>query len=394
MQPLTEKPSGPAFWQTGFRPFFLLAALCAGVEMPLWAGLDPSILLYPEYYGPARGHAHEMLWGYAVAVIAGFLLTAARNWTNRPTASGVKLMVLAALWLAGRIAPWMTGFLPDGVIAACDLAFLPALVFVLARPIGLSHNRRNYGVPVFLCILWLANLGMHLDALGIAETANLSWQLGIMAILLLVSLIGGRVIPFFSERAIPGYRGQRSRAVEIESIVAIGLYALASLLPIAESIRGVLAFAVAALTASCWMLWHDLRIWRQPLLWILFIGYGWLPAGFAMLGAAHLGWWDDSFLSGTHALTVGCIATLTLGMMARVSLGHTGRELKLPLPALLAFVLVTLAAFVRIVMPWSEIRDYLTWIQVAGILWTIAFWLFLVSYWGVLVHPRVDGQPG
>src|SRR5690606_1255721 len=150
------------------------------------------VLLYPDHFGPARGHGHEMLWGYTVAVIAGFLLTAVRNWSGRPTAHGWGLMALCALWLAGRILPWLGAWVPGRWIAGVDLAFLPVRMAVLAVPLWQARNRRNYAVLALLGLLWLGNLGMHAEALGLASTAEAGWRAGLAGVLLLITLIGGR----------------------------------------------------------------------------------------------------------------------------------------------------------------------------------------------------------
>ncbi|TNF34546.1 MAG: NnrS family protein, partial [Gammaproteobacteria bacterium] len=248
-------------------------------------------------------------------------------------------------------------------------------------------------VPAFLALLIAGNAGMHADTMGIAPVLEGAWRIGLMAVLLLVALIGGRVIPFFSERAIPGYRGQRSHPVEISLLIGIALYCVADML-LPGTIAGYIGLACSLLAAACWLLWLDRRVWGIPLLWVLYLGYGWLVIGLLLLGLADSGIIQDSMRSGVHALAIGCVGTLTIGMMSRVALGHTGRELRAPVTAILAYLLITSSTLVRIVMPWLDSSQYPLWIQLSGLLWALAFTAFLIGYARILWQPRIDGQPG
>ncbi len=375
----------------GFRPFFLLAGVAAAVLLPLWGiGFATGHLVNP-YYGGFAWHVHEMLFGFAVAVIAGFLLTAVRNWTGIDTLAGAPLAVLAALWTAGRLLPFFAG-LPPTLVASVDLAFLPALMVALAVPLVRSGQRRNLALLLVLAGLWTANLAMHLQALGIGSGGTRAGTAAVLLIVVLIAVIAGRVLPFFTERALPGARPWRHRGLEIAALGSLlALLVLVVLWPHSILVAPV-ALAAALLHTVRLGGWADARARHIPLLWVLFLGYAWIVVGLALYGLAALGLVAPSL--AVHAFTAGAIGGLTLGMMARVALGHTGRAMQAAPLTIAAFVAVHLAAGARVLLPLFLPAEYAGWIALASILWSVAFALFLWVYTPVLLRPRVDGRPG
>jgi uncharacterized protein involved in response to NO len=378
----------------GFRPFFLLAAAFAVAVVPLWllvlrGAFDPG-----SYLGAMSWHAHEMVFGFAVAVIAGFLLTAVGNWTQRETVVGLPLLALAGLWVAGRVAILCAGAIPRGIAAATDLAFLPVLIAVIARPIVASGNRRNFVMVVFLAALFLANVAVHLDALGVLPGWGHGGSLvAVDVIVLVVLVIAGRVFPMFTRNAT-GATSIRSHRW-LDRVALGGMAALvvldvvAPLAAVTAVVSGVVGIAAAARAAN----WGTLRTARHPLLWILHLGYAWIPIGL-VLRAASAFTGPVSSSAATHALTAGANGSLTLGMMARVTLGHTGRALRPPRPVVLAFVLVLVAGAVRVAAPSVAPLHYVACLTVAGTLWSAAFALYLVAFAPALLTPRSDGKAG
>ncbi|HEY8431252.1 MAG TPA: NnrS family protein [Sandaracinaceae bacterium] len=378
----------------GFRPFFLLAALWAAAAVPLWLVVQAGRADVGAYFVPAYWHAHEMVFGYAAAVVAGFLLTAASNWTGRETATGALLLALAVLWIAGRAALLASSALPEGLVAAVNLAFLPALALVLGRVIVGARNRRNYGIVAVLALLWLAQLASHAGALrGDLLLQRGGTLVGVDLVLVLVAVIGGRIVPAFTRNATKA-EGIRSfpwldRAA-VASVLACGV-ADATLLsgaPLA-AVFGVAA-ALNLARARAWGARHALR---EPLLWVLHLGWLVFPLGLALRAAAALTPAVGA-AAALHVLTVGTIGVLTLGMMARVALGHTGRPLSAPPAVSAAFVLLALATIVRAAGPMVGGRLSTPALHAAGALWALAFVLYLVRLGPALVTPRPDGRPG
>jgi uncharacterized protein involved in response to NO len=389
------EPSLPVLAK-GFRPFFLLAALYAPAIVPLWLAILTSNLMPGSYLPPTTWHAHEMTCGFVSAVIAGFLLTAVGNWTQRETATGAPLAGLAALWLAGRLVMLFAGALPRGLPALVDLAFLPTLAVVLARPLIAAKNRRNLVMLAILAALFAANLVIHLEALawlpsGSAHLANL---LSVDLILLLIMLIGGRIFPLFTRTATGVQSIRNIPWLDRLCIAAMaGLLIVDAIRPQGDRAGAVLSGIVGVLAAARAAHWGTRHTLRDPLLWVLHAGYAWLVAGLLLRGASGLLGAPLASVA-IHALTVGAIGTLTLGMMARVSLGHTGRVLVAPGSMNVAFVAINLAALSRVLVPWFAPEWYLGGLVTAGALWVLAFALFLVSYGSMLCRPRVDGRPG
>ncbi len=383
--------TGWAPFALGFRPFFLSAGLYAVLMLALWllvlrGGLDIGNL------SPTAWHGHEMLFGFAVAVIAGFLLTAAQNWTGIPTPSGPPLAALFLLWLAGRLVFLVPG-LPAELVALVDLAFLPVLALTLAWPIMQAKQLHNYPFPVMLLALSAANALVHGDALGwTSGTASQGLHLAAYVVVTMIVVMGGRVIPSFTDNKLHT-RARRWKTIEILAPVATLAALIAALIAPVSPVAALLAATAAGVHFIRLAGWYTSKYWSVPLLWILHLGYAWIAVGFALLAlsAAGLGAAAGSAL---HAFTAGGIGVLTLGMMARVSLGHSGRMLE-PAPLMTwAFVAVNLAALIRVAVPLLFPQAYALGMTVSGLLWMAAFGLFAAIYTPILLRPRVDGKPG
>jgi uncharacterized protein involved in response to NO len=390
-----ERSSDPriALFNLGFRPFFLLAGLTASLLLPLWIYAYAGGHIPFGYYSAVVWHGHEMVFGYTVAVIAGFLLTAVRNWTGIPTPGGKALAGLVMLWLAGRMVPFLAGILSHGMIAVVDTAFIPVLAVTLSVPLLRSRQKHNLVFLFVLAALTAANVMVHLQVLGYTQSTALGGiHFAIYLIVLLIGILGGRVIPFFTERGIAGATTRRWTSVEYLSFGAlIGLMALDLMeaTPIAVIVIGIVA-AIGHATRLAG--WYQKTVWSVPLLWVLHLGYAWLVAGFVLTALSAAGLINP--MLALHAFTTGGIGTITLGMMARVALGHTGRALHVGAAMTWAFVFANLAGTSRVFLPILSPARYSEWVELAGVLWTLAFTLFVISYARVLIQPRVDGRPG
>lgn len=390
-----EKPARFALAAKGFRPFFLLAALFAVAIVPLWLLILAGQVAGSSYLDPVTWHAHEMIFGFALAVIAGFLLTAVGNWTQRETLIGGPLLALASLWFLGRIAMTSAGAWPRALVAGVDLAFLPVLIVVLARPLVATRNRRNFVMLAVLGGLFVANAIVHLDALGWVSpgSGRRACLVGIDLVLLVIAVIAGRVFPMFTRNATQVASIRSIRWLDYASLAAMAALLLADMvLPASALTAAVAACAslLAALRARHWGAEHSLR---QPLLWILHAGYLWLVVGLALRALGDFGSPIPSSLAW-HVLTVGTIGALTLGMMARVALGHSGRPLE-PAPAMTwAFGAINAAVIARVFVPWWRPTWYFAGLVMAGLLWALAFLIFFTVYAPILVSPRIDGKPG
>jgi len=376
----------------GFRPFFLLAGWLAILLMAFWVPVFVGGVPFDTYYGQIDWHSHEMIFGYTVAVIAGFLLTAVRNWTNTPTPSGLPLAEMGALWLVARILPIFVAIFPRWLIAAADLAFLPTFAIGIAVPLLKNNEKQNLIFLPLLAVLWSADLLVHADVLGLAPNlARKGVFLGLDVIILVIVIMGGRVIPFFTERALSVVL-KRWRIVEWLSPVSVILFLVAELFRPDSVTSASLAALAACANGARLAGWYTPRYWRVPLLWVLHLGYGWIILGFYLKAGTALGLVPPQFT--IHAFTVGGIGVLTLGMMARVSLGHTGRPLKVGAAMTSAFVLINLAAVGRGLLPLFFPQFFLQLIVASGAFWIAAFTIFIIVYTPILIQPRVDGRPG
>ncbi|NOQ35153.1 MAG: NnrS family protein [Methylococcaceae bacterium] len=377
----------------GFRAFFALAGLSALALIALWTSIFDGSLEMDNYYPSLYWHGHEMLLGYATAVISGFLLTAVKNWTGKQTIQGDSLAMLCLLWLYGRIVPFYSELLPDFIIAAIDFAFLPALIICVFKPIAEVDKPKMLLFPTLLSVMVLGNALIHAEVLGFAEnTATFGINLVVTTIIMMIMVIAGRVFPFFTERALSGVLIIRNPLFDGLAIAS----ALCVFILLLMNVTGT-TLAVAAIVAVITNImriggWYVHRIWFLPLLWVLYIGYGWIILGFILTALSAY-----NVISPTlaiHAFTVGGIGVLTLGMMARVSLGHTGRALRVSNAIALAFVLINVASLFRVLMPFLLPDWYANMVYFSTLCWLAAFSLFILVYTPILTAVREDGKEG
>lgn len=401
MQPLNiQEPSGNTPdnklvpFALGFRPFFFLAGVAAVVLMVQWLLVYSGITGIGNYYSTMGWHGHEMVFAYAAAVVAGFLLTAARNWTGIQTITGKPLALLAAIWLAGRLLPLFADTIPHLVIAIVDCSFLLGLAIALAFPLIRSKQINNIIFLPLLLVMLAGNILVHLQLLGVMNaSAQIGESLGVYMVALVVVIMGGRVIPFFTERGLDsGINSRHWQWIERLAPLTIILYLLTQLFITNTLLLALMAAVTAVVHGVRLAGWYQHGIWRVPLLWVLHLGYGWLVISFILELLSALGLVDN--MLALHALTAGGIGVLTLGMMARVALGHSGRPLVASNTMAWAFALLNIGVVVRVLLP-ALFPEWDSWlIFVSGGLWIIAFAIFTLIYTPVLLKPRVDGQPG
>ncbi len=393
---MTLPPLAVGLAAKGFRPFFLLAGTFAALVLPVWLLILAGVLEPPGpgYLAPLTWHAHEMIFGFAVAVLAGFLLTAVSNWTGRETLVGAPLLAASALWAFGRIALALAGSLPRGVPALVDLAFLPVLAYALARPLIATGNKGNFMMVAALAVIWLANVAIHLEALEVLRGASpraLAVALDVVVVLMIA--MTGRVVPMFTRNATAVTAVRAQPALDRTALAAMVVTSLLDATTSDPRLAGGAALVTSVLVGLRSVTWGTRHTARKPMLWILHVGHAWIVAGLALRGIA-------SFTSAVpavvavHALTVGAVGALTLGMMSRVTLGHTGRPLTSSAVVTLSFWLMTGAALVRVVGPLVDMATYRTWIFGSGIMWTAAFALFVGAHARALTTARVDGKSG
>lgn len=383
---------GFALFALGFRPFFLFAGFSAVIFLVLWLLFWQGRLPVSGYFDAIQWHAHEMLFGYVASVIAGFLLTAVRNWTGLAVPVKGKLAGLAMIWLLARVLILIPGA-PGVLVALVDLLFIPLVGLSLFRPLWFGQNRSNRYFLLLFASMTCANLLFHLDVLGLIQGW---WQRGAFfmldTVLLTLILVAGRVVPFFTEKAVAGSTPRSFPWIEKSGFALVILLAFAQLIMPQGLLAGVLAILLALLQGIRLAGWHHPGVWRIPVLWVLYTGYIWMVIGLTLRGLSSFGLL--SYQLGLHGLTVGAIGVLTLGMMSRVALGHTGRGVNTSNLTNLAFVLLNTGAVFRVMMPMLAPAQYTTWVNISGHLWVLGFVLFVLVYTSVLIRPRVDGRPG
>ncbi len=393
----TAQPQRFALFDYGFRPFFLLCGLYGLVIVPLWlfrfAHASVPFGTLPGMYW----HAHEMLFGFVVAAIAGFLLTAVPSWTGSRGFAGRPLIALVALWLAGRVAMALVDSMPFWIAAGIELSLLPMLLALLAPPIVRARNR-NLPILAVVTVFWLIDAAfMRAVQTGDVLLAAGAARVGIDLVLILVVVIGGRIVPAFTSNslrragaeALPVTRGW----IEGAAIGSVVLIALCDLVSPASVATGVLAAIAAVAHAARLAGWRSFRVRGEPILWALHVAYAWIPLGLALQALWLLG--DFGFAAKwQHAITYGAFGTMILAVMTRASLGHTGRPLVVARPIAMAYALLTLGGLLRVFGGAWTPDYYLVALTASGLAWTLAFLIFVWIYGPILMSPRADGRQG
>lgn len=377
-----------AVWRLGFRPFYLLAAAFSAIAIPLWvARYFGALASWPQI--DLNWHMHEMVFGFAVAVIVGFLFTAARAWTKLWTPRRAGLAGFALLWLAGRLA-MLSGIAWLGAVV--DLLFLPLAALALFGVFARAGNKRNYFLVGLLGILSLLNLLFHLSVAGLVPLSPIAAiEAAILVVVIIELTIGGRVIPMFTTNGAPGTKPVVHPRRDQIGMLLTALACMAWVVGAPGPLTAALALAAGSSLAVRLLGWQPHRTLRVPLLWIMHLSYAWIPVGFFLLALAALQLVPAS--AAFHALAVGSMAGLIMGMMTRTTLGHTGRPLRAGKMETAMFVLIQAGAFARVAA--ALVPDlYRMGIMLAGTAWGAAFLLYLVVYAPYLMQPRIDGKEG
>ena len=386
---------GPVLLSYGFRPFFLAGAAWAALGMALWLPVWLGDIQFPTIFAAMDWHAHEMLFGFLAAIVAGFLLTAVANWTGRPPVRNALLSALIVVWIAGRVAVALSARLGGLLAAGIDLAFLALLAGVVAREIIAAGNWRNIVVVGLVLLLLAGNLAFHAAALA-GEPADLARRLTVATAIGLILLIGGRIIPAFTRngllRAGPGRLPAAAGLVDRTS-VGLAAVALAAWVGAPDSgPTAALLLAAAVGQAVRLARWAGERTLHEPLLAILHVGYAFVPVGFTLAGLAILRPESVPASAAIHAWTAGAVGVMTLAMMTRVALGHTGRSLTANTATRLAYALVLAAVGLRLLAAFDPAAVRLLLILSAAT-WIAAFVLYGVAYGPILARPRADARP-
>ena len=374
----------------GFRPFYLAATLFALLAVPAWVLVFLGAAGWTSELPPNLWHAHEMLYGFAAAVIVGFLMTAGKAWTGLQTPRGAALAALVLVWLGARVALFAA---PYPVFAALDLLLLPVVAVVLVRLLLRAGNRRNLPLAGLLGLLTLANLVFHLSVLGVLDIAPVRAVYAALALIVLIEcVIAGRVIPAFTMSATPGLRltvdPRMEKAAAAANVAALACWVFAPTAAISAPLLALAAVMQLARLAA----WQPWCTRGRPILWILHLSYAWIPFGFLLLAASLTGWIAMS--AGIHALAIGATGGLIIGMVTRTARGHTGRPLTSSPLEVAAYSLVMLAAVLRVVVPLLAPQLLVASVVAAALAWSLAFVFYLGRYTPWLLQPRADGKDG
>ena len=380
----------------GWRVFFLAAGLWAVISVAIWL-LWLIGLVDGGHLGvaPQSWHAHEMIFGYATAAMGGFFLTAVPNWTGAKAAPEQFVMLVSGLWLAGRLAVCLAGVLPPAVVAAVDLAFLPVLAAKVLTQLMARPKPQNMMFLLLITLVWISNLLVHLDWMGLTGTGWQGLRGGLLTTCAMIAALGGRVTPAFTRNAL--MREGRTERLPVEHAplnmagVALAiLTAVAVILGLPDAVGGGLAVLAGLVAAARLAGWRGLSLPGQPIVWVLHLGYAMLALGFVLWGLAQLGLGDE--MAALHVLGIGAVGGMTLAVMSRAALGHSGRALVAPAPVALAYALIPLAVVLRWAGSTFPGGFYLPGVIGSGLVWCLAFTLYLTALWPIFFGPRANGN--
>jgi len=382
---------GPTILSYGYRPFFLLAGIWAAFAMLVWILILTGNFKLPTRFDPVSWHAHEVLFGYLPAVAAGFLLTAVPNWTGRLPIVGWRLGGLVALWIAGRLAVMLSALIPALAAAVIDLSFLTVFALAIGREIVAGRNWRNLMVLGLLTLLLFASALFHWEAAqGGTAASGYGLRLGLAAGVTFISLIGGRIVPSFTRNWL-AKQGSKARPAPLNRLdtltlagtfIALVVWVLLPDHPI-SALLNLLAGAANVLRLSRWSGLHTLS---EPLVWILHVGFAFIPLGFLTLGLSGLIPSFDAAVEAQHLWMAGAIGVMTLAVMTRASLGHAGRPLAATPAITLLYVALIISVVTRFLAAFLDGQDWIIHLSATG--WILAFTGFAIIYWPILTRPR------
>jgi uncharacterized protein involved in response to NO len=389
-----HSPAHAAIWNLGFRPLYLAGALWAALAIPLWVLQWRGVIQTSSHLTQVAWHMHEMIFGYAFAIIAGFLLTAVKTWTGRYTPSGWPLALIVTCWVIARVL-YLTPWSLLGIVF--ETLFFLLTACGIGKPIVAAGNRQNLLFVLVTLLAGLLNLVFHAALLGLLSDSAIDWRTAAISALDVVSMVivivTGRVMPMFTRNGAPGSAPKSYPLLEKIVLLAIFASAVINIIFGSGAAYAVSAIVAAMLLLVRWALCSPLATWRNPILWSLHAALVWLPIGYSLRAYSAI---DASVTAtlGIHALTIGVIGGLTLAMMTRTARGHTGRILKASLTETCAYVFIIGGAAVRVLMPLILPTLYLESVLLSAALWTLAFCLYLKVFAPWLLSARIDGKPG
>ncbi len=369
------------FWELGFRPFFLFGSLWVVLAASLWLS---SLLGFSHF--DFLWHGHEMIFGFGGAILAGFLLTATQNWTGIRGIHGGQLQLIVLVWTLGRVESLLG-------LDFFGLLFLPLLIYLLIPYLKLPSQRKNWILFALIVILWLSEFlyATHLWTSHSASHPRKALALATYVFLTLLTLIGGRVLPYFSRQALTAWKGLSLNWLDHLCVVLTLILGLLLFIPNSDFLLGWLALVNAFSHMVRWLLWRPWSSWRVPILWILYVGYLWIPVGFALHGLSF--WIPTLYSAALHSFTTGAIGIFIYGMITRVTFGHTGRKISAPkFIVLLGYLPITLAALLRVLLPLVNSSYYRIALVSSLLLWIFAHLAFVIGYGPILISPSLDGK--